>query len=245
MLPNRLRLERIWRIRFGIAGDGHARNQIAESRKIFGGRVQGQIGAEHQRMLERRAEQRVVHHDHGLRIEMRDGVGGVPDVGHHDGGIGGSLDQDDGEILGRANGFVHFAGVSGFHGNAADAERAEEILDQMLRAAINRDGINDVLAGPREGEQRGHDGGHAGVENQGRVRAGFERHHARFQDFGVGVIEARVNQVGLLARRRVERGRPPSRRRARRLPGWGKHRWNCGRPRGAPIRPKGWDRNRA
>ena len=130
---------------------------------------------------------------------MRHGIGGVPDVGHHDGGIGRSFNQDDGEVLGGTNGRVHLAGVSGFHGNAADAERAEKILDQVLRAAVNGDGVNDVLAGPREGEQRGHDGGHPGVENQRRVRAGFERHHALFQDFGVGVIEARIDQVGLLA----------------------------------------------
>ncbi len=114
-------------------------------------------------------------------------------------GLAGRLNQDDGEVLGGANGVVHLAGVSGFHGNAADAERAEKILDQVLGAAVNGDGVNDVLTGPREGEQRGHDGGHPGVENQGRVRAGFERHHARLQDFGVGVIEARIDQVGLLA----------------------------------------------
>lgn len=130
---------------------------------------------------------------------MRYSIGGMTDVGHHDGGVGRRLNEDNCEVLSGTDGFVHLARVSGFHRDAADAKRAQEILDQVLRAAVDGDGVNDVLSGVRKGEKRGDDGGHAGVETQGRVRARFERDHARFQDLGIGVIEARVDQVGLLA----------------------------------------------
>ena len=69
--------------------------------------------------------------------------------------------------------------ASGRHRNTSDVQRAEKILDQMLRAAVNRDGIDDAFARPREGEQRGHDGGHPGVEYQRSLCARFERNQVR------------------------------------------------------------------
>ncbi len=130
---------------------------------------------------------------------MRHSIGSVPDVGHHDGGIGRRLNQHDRKIFRGTDGFFHLAGVSGLDGNAANTKRAEKILNQVLRAAINGDGVNYILAGTGEGEQGGHDGRHPRIENQCRVRAGFKRYHARFQNFGVGVVEARIDQIGLLA----------------------------------------------
>src|SRR5262249_16000673 len=73
----------------------------------------------------------------------------------------------------------------------------------MLRAAINRNRVDDALAGTREGQQRGHDRGHAGVEYERRMRAGFERDDLIFENFGVGMIEARVNQIWFFARLRM------------------------------------------
>ena len=151
-------------------------------------------------MLEDRPEQRVVHHDHRFGIQLRHSIGSVPNVGHHDGWIGGCFYQHDGEVLGRTNGRIHLPGVAGFHRNAQDAERAEEILDQVLGAAVDRDRIEDALAGPREREQRGHDSGHAGVEHQSRMRAGFERNQTILENLRVGVVEARVDQIRLFVR---------------------------------------------
>src|SRR5260370_6795581 len=77
----------------------------------------------------------------------------------------------------------------------------------MLRAAIDWDCINNALARMSEGEQGGHDGGHAGVENQRRVRSGFKRHHLVFQNFGVRMVESRINQVRYLAGFRLRASR--------------------------------------
>ncbi len=199
MLPNKLRLERIWRISFGslamatpaIKSLRPERYLVAEYRLRSAPSIRGCWNVGPSSVLS------TITSGLGLRCATR--LGGVPDVGHHDGRIGRRLNQHDGQVLGRANGFVHLAGMPGLDGNAADTQSAEKILDQMLRAAVNGDRVDDVLAGPREREQRGHDGGHPGVEHQCRVRAGFKRHQTLFQNFGVGMIEARVNQVGLLA----------------------------------------------
>src|ERR1017187_10141562 len=71
----------------------------------------------------------------------------------------------------------------------------------MLRAAVNRDRINNALAGMYEGEQSRHDSGHAGIKYQRGMCSRFERDHLILQDLGVRMIEARVNQVHLLIRR--------------------------------------------
>ena len=52
---------------------------------------------------------------------------------------------------------------------------------------------------PREREEGGHDRRHAGVEDGGIAPAGFERHDLVFENLGVGMREAGVDQVGALA----------------------------------------------
>src|ERR1035438_2317354 len=73
----------------------------------------------------------------------------------------------------------------------------------MLRAAVNRDRINDALAGMYEGEQSRHDGGHAGIKNHRGMRSRFKRDHLILQDLGVRMIEARVNKAPLFVGRRL------------------------------------------
>ena len=42
-------------------------------------------------------------------------------------------------------------------GGSCDAERFEEFVNEMLRAAIEGHGVDDPVAGTGEGEDRGHD----------------------------------------------------------------------------------------
>ena len=46
----------------GIAGQRHPGQHVAEAREVLGGGVEHQVGAQHQRVLEGRAEESVVHH---------------------------------------------------------------------------------------------------------------------------------------------------------------------------------------
>ena len=58
--------ERIFWINAGSRGQRDAADQIAEAGKIFGRRIQHQIRAQFERMLERRPEHGVVHHHERL-----------------------------------------------------------------------------------------------------------------------------------------------------------------------------------
>src|SRR5258707_2775227 len=69
-------------------------------------------------------------------------------------------------------------------------------MHQMLTAAIERLGVDKRAALFEEGEQSREDRGHPGVEHCGGVRAFLERDQLLLEDLGVGVIEARIDQVG-------------------------------------------------
>ena len=55
-----------------VLRDGDAGDHVAEAGEILGRRVEAQVGAELERMLEGGAQKRVVHHHHGA---VRDGGG--------------------------------------------------------------------------------------------------------------------------------------------------------------------------
>ena len=141
---------------------------------------------------------------HGMVGVALDGLGGALDVGHDEGGVGRSFHEDDGAIAGGADGFVDGGGVAGRDGDAVHAEGLEKVVDQAGGAAVEGGGVDDGAAGAGEGEERGHDGGHAGVEDGGVGGAGLERDDLVFEDLGVGVGEARIDEVGALALGRLD-----------------------------------------
>ena len=97
-----LRLQRILRISSGSLRKRDAADQIAEAGKILGRGVKNQVRAQIERMLEGRAEQRVIHHDQRLvRRALRRHRRRAADIGHDQRGIGGRFDQDDAQILRR------------------------------------------------------------------------------------------------------------------------------------------------
>ena len=108
------------------------------------------------------------------------------------------------QIAGGADGFVDGIGFAGRDGDAVHAEGLEEVVDQAGGAAVEGGGVDDGAAGASEGEERGHDGGHAGVEDGSVGGAGLERDDLVFEDLGVGVGEARIDEVGALAFGRLD-----------------------------------------
>ena len=123
----------------------------------------------------------------------RGGIGGTANIGHEAGGIGGSLNEHDAQVLRRANSCIDQRRLTGFDGDAFDAPLRKKILDQLLRAAVDGHGIDDRVAGLEEREQSGHDGGHAGVEGERALGAGFEGENLILENFRVGMIEARID----------------------------------------------------
>jgi len=79
-----------------------------------------------------------------------------------------------------------------------DAELRHDVEQKALGAAIERLGVGDHVAGAREAQQRRGDGGHARRENQ-RLLGLFPDREAVFEDFEVGIVEARIDEAEFLA----------------------------------------------
>ncbi len=176
-----------------------ARQQVRESSQILRGGVDHHIGAEGDRMLERRTEERVVHDHRRLRIERSGGERRPLDVGHHHGRVGGRLDEDRLQPRRRPDRLVDLRRMARDDRDAADVQWLEQIVHKMLRAPIERHGVHQRVAGLEQRQQRGHDGRHSGIEYDGPGGALLERDDLVFKDLCVGVVEAGVNEVGLLA----------------------------------------------
>ena len=100
---------------------------------------------------------------------------------------------------GVLDGAIEGGGIAPWDGDAEQAPGLEEFLDERLGAAVDGHGVDDGIAGAGVGHDGRHNGGHAGVEDGGGAGVGFEREDVGFDDFGVGVIETGVDEVGRFA----------------------------------------------
>lgn len=183
----------------GIAGEGDASDDVAKTSQVLGCRIEADVGAESEGMLERGPEKCIVDHDERTLIAGRSNGACVPDVRHDDGWIRRGLDQNDFEAICRTNGLLHRSGLTGNNGDTDDTERLEETLDEGLSPSIDRDGIKDAIARSEYGQQGGHDGSHARVEDGGGLSTRLERQDLIFENLGVGVIESRIDEIDVLA----------------------------------------------
>jgi hypothetical protein len=94
------------------------------------------------------------------------------------------------------DGAVERGTVSAGDGDAEDSPGFEEVLDQRLRAAIDGNRVDDGVARARVGHDRRHDGGHAGVEDGGGLGLIFEWEQMGFDDLGVRMVEAGIDEIG-------------------------------------------------
>ncbi len=179
----------------GVFCQDYSADDVAIAAEIFGGGINGDVGTEGDGVLEGRAEEGVVDHDEGRVRQGGGGLAGLADVGHDDGRIGRGFDEDDFQVTSGLDGVVQGGGVAGGDGDAGDAEGLEKSLDQGLGTAVNGDGINDAVAGGDDGQHGGHDSGHAGIEDSGAGGGGFEREDLLFEDLGVGVVEAGIDEI--------------------------------------------------
>ena len=185
----------------GIRTENDSGEHVAEAREIFRAGVDDEIGAQRQRMLKGGAEQGVIDHHERARLarghlHVGDGGAGLANVRHDERGIRGRFDEHRAEILRGADRAFEQIAAARLHGDAADAPFREMVLNEMLRAAVDRHGVDDGLSRAEEGEERSHDRGHAGIESDRVARACFEVDDLVLEDFGVGMIEARIDEVG-------------------------------------------------
>lgn len=155
---------------FGVGGEGRASSTVGETGEVLGGGVEAEVDAEIEGVLEGGTEEGVIDEDKSGRGEGLGGGDGAADIGHADGGVGGRFDKDDAR-LGGTDGIVEFLGAAGVDGHSLNAERFQKLVDEVLGAAVERDRINNLVAGSGKGGEGGHDRGHAGIEDGGGARA--------------------------------------------------------------------------
>jgi len=159
---------------------------------------------------EHRPEQRVVAGQDRAEALGRANLVGNPaqqgDVDQRVGRVGRRLDQNHRNptfaarsLRGLMNGRLVDA-VDEAH--RADAEVCHGVREQRFRPAVQRLGMQDDVARAGEREDRGGDRRHAGREYPARLRALIDR-EAILDDLAVGMVEARVDEAGGAAGRRL------------------------------------------
>ena len=193
-----------------FAAHRRAGNQIGMAADIFGQRVERDIGAEVQRTLKQRAEQRIVAGDDRTRsLLLADLIGDARDqrdIYQAVGGVSGRLDQnqrDASQTQRLLRGGAHFILI----GAVAEADRldiqvVQRFAQQRLGAAVERLRMQDHIARARKGQQRGGDGRHARRE-QGAAFSFLINRQAIFDDFAVGMVKARIDQTAAFSFRRL------------------------------------------
>ena len=161
-------------------------------------RVDGEIGADVERVLERRPEEGVVDGDQRLARVRASDVDGVRDVGHAQRGIGRRLDEDELEIAQRGGGAGQCIGIPGRNADHGESQRLEHLMDQVLRAAVQRLRVENRGPARHERETAGRDRRHARVEHRRALCPALERNDVIFEDLGVRVGQARIDQVDVL-----------------------------------------------
>ena len=163
-----------------------------------------------ERPLEHRSEQRVVADDdrpmalprldlvgdakHGLEIDQR-----IDRVGRR-------FNEDDRDAAAAA-GLVGGGADGGFvdtvvEADGGDAEPGKRPCQQRLSAAVKGLRMQDRVARPDEGKERGGNRRHARREQDTCLRALVDG-EAILDDLAIGVVEARIDEAGLAAARRL------------------------------------------
>ncbi len=202
-----------------LGAEGRAGDQIGMAADIFGQRIERDIGAVFDRPLEDRAEQGVVAgDDRRMALLLADRVGDAAD--HRDideavGRVGRRFDQDHRDaafrhrLLGRRlhRSLVDAVGET----DGGNAEVEEGLRQQRFGAAVERLRMQNRVAGPDEGEQRGGDRRHAGGKQRAAFRPLIDGEPV-LDDLAVRVVEARIDEAGARCLPAARGGRRRSRR---------------------------------
>ena len=179
-----------------LAGvDDDAADGGAVAAEELGGGVDHDVGAPLDGPHQRRRGAGVVD-DQRQAVLVGDG-GELLDVGHVELGIAERLGVDGAGLV--VDGGANAVEVVGVDEADVDAQPRQRVVEQVVGAAVERCGGDDLVAG---GGQGGDGQGFrrlAGGRRQSR-RAAFERGHALLEDVGGGVHDARVDVAELLQR---------------------------------------------
>jgi len=116
-------------------------------------------------------------------------------ISHHERRIRRRLDQHEAQIVRILNRLGQRLRITGGHTARVETERLDYLVNQMLAAAIQRLRIYERSPSFHEREHDGENRGHAGIEDGGGVGATLKRYQLLLEDFSVGMIQPRINQV--------------------------------------------------
>ena len=172
----------------GAAAHQQAAQRIVVPAKIFGRAVHHNIGAQRQRILQKRRQIRIVdNQQQPVRVRLLRQTRNIRDA-HH--GVGGRFNKH------------RFRRRSDMRRNilaaAVKRRKLQPVFDadgiEQARGAAVKVGVhNQMRAGLKQLHQRGNRR-HAAGEGDG-VRAAFQRAHRRFQLFARGVLHARIIKI--------------------------------------------------
>ena len=186
-----------------VAGDDRAELEVAVAGEVLGRRVQHHVGAELERPLEQRREERVVDDDAGAGVVGRGDDRGC--VGHLEGRVGRRLEPDQRGVLARRD---HRGGVRDVDERRRQPAAQLEVreLDQGAVVGVPR---HDHLVAERDQVEEAGDRGHPGRVGQAlpalqRAQRGLEGGPGRVAV--AAVLEVATRDVRRRHRdRRVER----------------------------------------
>ena len=246
MLPNSARSPRSSWIERRVAREHDAAQDVALPAQELRRRVDDEVGAELERMLEGRAQEGVVDGDERLRrVRARHARPRARCRVMRSVGLAGVSTKTSLRSGSAGRGARERVAIAGRHAHGREAERLEQLVHEVLRAAVERPRVQERRAARQEREAAGRDRGHARVEDGRAGRAALERHELILEDLGVRVREPRVDQVDVLVLGRPRSCRARSRTRARPPRGSRTRTSTCGRRAAAPRPPRGADRSRA
>ena len=181
-----------------IAADDAAQ-RIGVAAQKLGGAVQHQVHAQLERVLVDGRGKRVVgHHD---RAGACAGRGQARDVQHLERGVGGRFQVEHPAALGDRRLDLRVVGrIAQRH---LHLEAGQELGEDLVGAAVGVLDRHDPVAGREQREERVADGGHAGGEAGGRLRA-FQQPHLFLERVHGGVGVAAVDVARLAAQRHVQ-----------------------------------------
>ena len=189
MKPNTSRADQL------LVADDRAADAAPLPVEILGRRMDHEVGAELERLLQRRRAEAVVDREQHAAL-VRD-VGERADIGDRGQRIRRRLEERDARVGAhrRAPGFV----VVGPHIRNLDAELHHVAIEQRDRGAEHAVRTDDVIAGLQQRHARREDRRHAGAGADAR-RAAFHRRQALLEAAHGRIREARID-VALLGLR--------------------------------------------
>ena len=98
--------------------------------------------------------------------------------------------------------------VAGWNRARVESQRLNDLMNQMLAAAVERTRVEHRASAIEKREYRGRDCREARIEHRGRVGAALERHQLIFDDLGVRVAETRVDEIGAFVAALPDLARP-------------------------------------